>query len=312
MTHDVLGPAYDARTLHLHPDEEGPVVATLVRRVPEEPSRRAVLYVHGFVDYFFQTHVAEAWHGQGYHFYALDLRKYGRSLRPHQTPNFATDLREYFEELDLAAQLIRADGYDELVLLGHSTGGLVASLWAHDCRGQGVIDGLILNSPWLDLNASWFARVVLTRVVDVAGAVAPRLPVAGLAPHYGRSIHAEADGEWSFDLTWKPHEGFPARAGWLRAIRRGHAEVARGLAIDCPVLVCASTHSGNPRRWTPDLYNADCVLNVEHIATRAPRLGRRVTLVRIPGGRHDLALSDEPARNRYFTETFRWVARELG
>ncbi|AYY14379.1 alpha/beta hydrolase [Actinobacteria bacterium YIM 96077] len=309
MKPDVLGPPYSARTLELPPDGEGDVIATLVRRVPDAPSRRAVLYVHGFVDYFFQRHLADAWAAEGYDFYALDLRKYGRSLLPHQTPNYCTDLREYQDELDAAAQIVRdEDGHDTLVVLGHSTGGLITSLWAHDRRGQGIVDALVLNSPWFDLNASWFSRVVLTRIIDVLGRLRPHVPVSSLAPHYGRSIHRGADGIWDYDLTWKPHEGFPILAGWVRAIRRGHAEVARGLSIDCPVLVCCSTHSGDPKRWTPSMYNADCVLDVEHIASRAPALGPDVTVERIPGGIHDLALSAEPARERYFDTVFTWMA----
>ena len=54
---DVLGEPWLARTIPLRPDRVTartgiPPVATLVRR-DEPPRRRAVLYVHGFVDYFF-------------------------------------------------------------------------------------------------------------------------------------------------------------------------------------------------------------------------------------------------------------------
>ena len=69
-------PSPGARTYPGEPDHE--VVATLVRR--SDPGvRRAVLYVHGWSDYFFQTHLAEAFEDWGYDFYALDLRRYGRS-----------------------------------------------------------------------------------------------------------------------------------------------------------------------------------------------------------------------------------------
>ncbi|WNB85468.1 alpha/beta hydrolase [Cellulomonas sp. ATA003] len=125
---DVLGPGWTARTLTLTPDREGDVVATLVHREADEPTgtprRGAVLYVHGYVDYFFQRHLGDVWAAHGYAFYALDLRKYGRSLRPWQTPNDVTDLRDYVEDLDAAARVIRErDGHDTLVVLGHSTGG---------------------------------------------------------------------------------------------------------------------------------------------------------------------------------------------
>ena len=79
---DVLGEPYLAETIALPPDDEGPVVATLVVRRAEKPTDKAVLHVHGFCDYFFQTEYAEWWNDRGYDFYAVDLRKYGRSLRP--------------------------------------------------------------------------------------------------------------------------------------------------------------------------------------------------------------------------------------
>ena len=69
-----------------------------------------MLYVHGFVDYFFQTHLAEFFTARGYDFYALDLRKYGRSLLDHQTPNFCRDMSEYFPEIDAAVRIIRDGG----------------------------------------------------------------------------------------------------------------------------------------------------------------------------------------------------------
>ena len=90
-----------------------PVVATLVRRQADQPTGRAVLYVHGYVDYFFQTHLADFFVERGYDFYALDLRKYGRSLLPHQTPNFTLNITEYFTEIDAAVRIIREeDGHD--------------------------------------------------------------------------------------------------------------------------------------------------------------------------------------------------------
>jgi pimeloyl-ACP methyl ester carboxylesterase len=93
---DVLGAPYEQQTIDLGRDDEGPVTATLVRRRAERPTSAAVLYIHGFVDYFFQTHLADFWCGHGYDFYAVDLRKYGRSLQPHQTPNFCQSLDEYY------------------------------------------------------------------------------------------------------------------------------------------------------------------------------------------------------------------------
>lgn len=307
---DVLGEGFEARSLDL----PGGATATLVRHAPggaaPDPAATAVLYVHGFVDYFFQVHVARAFAERGYAFYAVDLRGHGRSLAAWQDagrdPNLVDELADYAADLDAAATAVRAAGHEHLVLLGHSTGGLVGALWAHARPGR--LDALVLNSPWLDLNEPWFHRVVSTRVVDGLGRVVPRVVVGGLGEHYGAALHRGTGGEWDYDLAWKPHAGFPARAGWFRTVRRGHARVARGLAVDCPVLVLASERSGPSRAFHDDLLTTDSVLDAEQIRRRAPRLGEDVTLVSVEGGAHDLALSPEPARTAYLTAVLDWLA----
>ncbi|HEV2087185.1 MAG TPA: alpha/beta hydrolase [Cryptosporangiaceae bacterium] len=306
---DILGVPYEQRTLPLGTDDEGEVVATLVRRRADIPTRRAVLYLHGFVDYFFQTHLADFFVERGFDFYALDLRKYGRSIRPHETPFFCRDLAEYFPDLDEAARIVREeDGHDTLLVDAHSTGGLIAPLWAHHTRDSALVDALALNSPFLDLNAPWLARTVVADAVGALGRFRPYavLPLPG-PPLYGRSIHRDHDGEWDFDVTWKPLAGTPVHAGWLRAVHRGHRQVHAGLAIDVPVLVTCSTATFRGKAWDESVLRSDAVLDVEHIAGNAHRLGLEVTLVRVEGGLHDLVLSPEPARARHFAVLDRWL-----
>ena len=304
---DLLGEPWVARTLHLPPDGARAgagldPVATLMHRPARH--RRAVLYVHGFVDYFFHPHVADALDAAGWDLYALELRDYGRSIRPGRPANHTRELATYAQEIDAAVALLRQD-HDHVALLGHSTGGLVAALWA-DAR-PGVVDAVVLNSPWLDLRGSWFERHVVTHALGPLATVAPDLVVGRVQPHYGRALHATSGGEWEFDLAWKPHEGFPARASFARAIRQGHARVGRGLDITEPVLVLTSDATGPDDREHDAVLTTDSVLDVDQIAARAPLLGPDVTLVVVPGGAHDLALSPRPARERYLAEVVRFL-----
>ncbi|WP_354638440.1 alpha/beta hydrolase [Kitasatospora camelliae] len=310
---DILGEPYEAAELPLSPDEEGAVSATLVRRLVPD-SQKAVLYVHGYVDYFFQTHLADHFTAAGYSFYALDLRKYGRSLKAHQSPNFVRDLTAYDEELDEAVRVIRElDGHTTLIVNGHSTGGLVTALWANRRVGRGLVDGLFLNSPFLSMPAAPAVRALGAPAVHALGRIAAtrKLP-STLNPHYVHSLHRDHKGSWDFDLTLKPAEGFPLYAGWLAAIQRGHREVRRGLAVDCPILLMASTASIATDKWHPDLHRTDAVLRADDIAALGPRLGRHVTVIRIEGGVHDLVLSGEQARTQVFDELDRWLATYLG
>ena len=310
MESDLLGPPYQRHVIELADDAEGPVTATLVRRLagPAGPGRAAVLYVHGFIDYFFQTHLADFYVERGIDFYAIDLRKYGRSLADHQTPNHCAAIADYYPELDEAARLIRSvDGHDRLLVNGHSTGGLIAALWANDRRADGVVDGLFLNSPFLDLPGPWLMRRPGVALVSGLARYAPelRLPFA-VSEVYGRSIHHDLDGTWPYDLTWKPLTGFPVRTSWLRAIRQGQLRVRSGLDLTIPVLVAASTASYTGR-WSPAAQRSDTVLDVVAIARWSATLGRCVTLIRVDGGLHDLTLSPPPVRDRLFADVGHWL-----
>jgi alpha-beta hydrolase superfamily lysophospholipase len=304
---DVLGAPYTAQTLELRPDDEGEVVATLVRRPAGSPTRKAVLHVHGFADYFFQTGLADFWVEKGYDFFALDLRKYGRSLRPHQTANYVADLHTYYEELDAAYRLV-VEEHDHVVFSAHSTGGLTVPLWLHD-RGLPAA-GVFLNAPWIDMHGDAFTRLLAMRVIHRLGAFDPRrvIPreVTGV---YARSLHHDYDGEWDFNLDWKPLASFPVYAGWIRAIRSGQARVARGLDIRSPLLMITSDRSSHPATVEdPDLMCTDAVLDVERLRRRAPELSHHVTIAQVHGAIHDVVLSPEPARTKVYDELGRWLS----
>lgn len=277
---------------------------------PDEHGRPAVLYLHGWNDYFFQAHVADFWARLGYDFYALELRRYGRALRPGQLFGYIDDLDDYSRELDAAVAALRAEGHDTLVLMAHSTGGLTGVLYA-DTR-PGVFDAVVLNSPWLELSGNPVLRQVVSRVVTGAARMAPTtvLPVVDQG-FYRRTILASEDGEWAYDTDWKRLNA-PIRLGWGRAIVRGQERVAAGLGLEAPVIVLCSDRSVTGTTWSDEMARADTVLDADGIARRAPYLGRQVTVVRIHDGLHDLTLSPPPVRAEFFGAVGTWVAAYCG
>ena len=309
---DVLGEPYLAETITLPPDDEGPVVSTLVVRRAARPTNRAVLHVHGFCDYFFQTAYAEWWTARGYDFYALDLRKYGRSLLAHQTPNYVVDLRDHFPELDAAFLRITArDDHDQVVISAHSTGGLITALWASQRRAQRQepdLAAMVLNSPWLDMQGGALVHGVGTSIIKQVGARFPKRTIPRtVGGHYARSLHVDHDGEWTFNTDWKPLDSFPVTFGWLRAIRLGHDELQSGLEVGCPALVLSSAGTRWPQEMGPDVHDYDIVLEVPQIRQWATALGSHVTYVAIRGARHDVILSLPEPRERAYAEIDRWL-----
>ncbi|MDR2254428.1 MAG: alpha/beta hydrolase [Arthrobacter sp.] len=317
---DVLGPEFAARQLPLGRDAEGELGATLIRYLGERagtgsaPSPAApwagadVLYVHGWSDYFFQAELARSISALGARFFALDLRKYGRSLREGQTPGYIEDLAGYDDEIGAALRLMRAEHSGrKLVLLGHSTGGLTLSLWAH--RHPGRADAIVLNSPWLELQASSAGRHAIAPLIEAGARVDPRATLPNVDfGFYTRAVSAHFDGEWEYNEAWRPERGFPVRPGWLRAVLAGHAAVAGRLSIDAPILTLLSARSTFATRWMPEMERSDSVLVVDEIAERATRLGRSVTIERLDGALHDVFLSAAPVRALAYETLARWAA----
>ncbi len=305
---DVALPGFEAATLHFPDDYEGPVVATLVRRKAAMPTRRAFLHVHGFVDYFFQAHLAEQCNAHGFNFYALDLRKYGRSLLPKQHPNFCKNITEYYADITAAIKIITGEEDNTyLAVSGHSTGGLIMSLYAAEGAEKARVDALFLNSPFFDFNLSPPLKAA-TAIAAQIGTLSPfmSLPEA-LSPLYAQSLHKDHYGEWQFDTRWKPIKGFPACFGWLHAIRTAQARLRKGLAITCPVLGMHSDKSIYGKKWDESFHTGDAVLSVDHIKRNSLHLGSNVTLVEIKDGLHDLTLSRQDVRNKVFEELFAWL-----
>jgi alpha-beta hydrolase superfamily lysophospholipase len=314
---DVLE-GFESTTLTGLRDASGTVDAVLVRLrrtgvsdpVPTSWPRRAVLYLHGYVDYFFQAHLAEFYQRAGIDFYALDLRRHGRALRPNQRPNYTAGLNEYLQDVDAAITLIRGHGEAQWIALnGHSTGGLVAALYGHRGAQSEAVRAIVLNSPFLEMNLPVWQQRFAEPVLAAIGRVWTSMPLPGLSRFYGRSLHRDHGGEWDFEKRWKPMDGFGVYAGWFGAIHRAHAEVSAGLDIRCPVLLMHSERSSWPRTWNEDVHSSDIVLNVSDMVRLAPKLGRDVVRVAVQGGMHDLVLSRPAVRAEVFRLMGAWLAR---
>ncbi len=314
---DVL-PGYRRTTGRMGPDPdgEGELFATLVSRTDAGPSDRVALAVHGFTDYFFNTQLVDFFAAHGYRLYGLDLHKCGRSWREGQTPHFTTDLARYDRDLEWALALARAENPGaSVVAYGHSTGGLVVSLWLDRVRERGDtgalgLAGLVLNSPFLDLRGPAILR---NRVTSGAIGAASRvrktrvLRAAGKGG-YGLTLHRDYHGEFDYNLQWKPLGGFPVTVGWIHAIRRGQARLHRGLDVGVPNLILRSDHSVEETAGTEVMQRGDAVLDVAHIARWAGCIGNRQSIVPVADAKHDVFLSLAGPREAAYSELGRWLA----
>lgn len=308
-TEDTLKHGFEQTTISQLDDYEGKVATTLIRKRGTSQSHKAVLCIHGFNDYFFQEILAEEFLKNGYNFYALDLRKYGRSILLNQKPNNVRHLSEYYEDIDQALRIIRDEGNAKVVLYGHSAGGLIITLYAVDRKETDLFDVLVCNSPFYDFNVSWIQKKTVISVLSLLGRLSPNLALPiGFSKFYGKSLHKNDYGEWDYNLQWKPHIAPSINAGWINAIHEGHLQIAKGIYLPKPILILHSSRSVYPSKWSEDMFDGDAILNVNDIIEKSKLIESPCKeVIGFRGAIHDLVLSKMPVRDQVFKTIFEWL-----
>lgn len=324
---------------------------------PAIPSATAVIYLHGWSDYFFHHRLADYYASLGIAFYAIDLRRYGRSLlidaaggpehwvpgtsgadaaltddtsahvlaaaavqeveddlpgrvlTGHEThAGYIEDLSDYDEEIAAALAVAREENPGCRILLhGHSTGGLILSLWA--ARHPEEASALLLNSPWLEFQYDAAARKLMNAWMGLRSKSLKPLNVR--MPNF-YTLASASLGRLPYDLRLKPPGGFPIYPAWLQAIFAGHEQVAAGLDLTIPALVQTSAATLRGASFSPSMATADIILDVDVIARRALSLGRSVTIEKIPDAMHDVFMSAETPRRQAYDGVARFLYGTLG
>lgn len=315
MQQDILGGGYFAETIPLKPDTQGDVVATLVHLRGEAPPEGGpcVLYVHGYNDYFFQAELGHFYDRLGVAFYALDLRKYGRSIRPWQKQTLVGDLSTYFEELDQAIDRLRGrDKRTQVLLSGHSSGGLGSTMYAAARRESGWLDALHLNAPFLSSGLNVLEREAT--LAQLHGLPEDLIIKGSGSESFAWSLHRSfrRGGEWDYDLSWKVAGGVPLYAGNWRAVLGAQKDIDQGhVTVDVPTLVQISARSGADEPFGAQVFETDTALDVDAVMAVARTLGPKVVIQPIDGAMHDIMCSRRPVREAAYQGVSSWLT-ELG
>ncbi|WP_438462084.1 alpha/beta hydrolase [Marinomonas sp. PE14-40] len=307
---DILGAEFKAITLN----STGQQICTLVHyqaKAKPQPEAIAILYVHGYTDYFYQAELAGFFSELGCDFYAVDLHGYGRSIRPFQADHNRNQFSNYYHDLDACLNTMATKGVKRCIILGHSTGGLIVSRYISSQYTSGSqpveVIGLILNSPFLSLpmplsEEKW--RLPLYKVISKTLSHIS-LP-AKTATLYAQTLHKSLAGEWHYRLDWKPSQGSPLSFNWVKNIIQ---EQARCLQTQCdiPTLLCRSSKSTYQSQNLTEIRQGDGVLDVENMEAKAKLIFTELDIAVIDKGFHDIYLSPLEVRLTYLDKIKHWL-----
>jgi alpha-beta hydrolase superfamily lysophospholipase len=147
------------------------------QRFTPRAAKATVLVLHGGGDHCGRyPGITAALVRAGFQVALLDFRGHGQSDgRRWYVDAFA----DYLHDLDAMVAKLSQDGIpgEQLFVIGHSQGGLIAALWAIGHRG--LLSGLVLSSPWFKLaTPPPAAKLLAGRAI---GLFVPWLPIpAGL------------------------------------------------------------------------------------------------------------------------------------
>lgn len=309
--HQDILPGFEARYVDQGESFDGPCRSTIVRRLCPGGSRKAYLYIHGFNDYFFQSEMGERFVDSGFNFYAVDLRRYGRSLEPWQYPFDVRRQSEYFADIDSALAQIRRDGNHDITLSGHSTGGLTVALFAAEKGTRCGVNRVVTDSPFLEWNFSPFMRNIAIPMAGLAGTVFPEIKIKqSRCDGYAYSLLRDHHGEWTYDTVWKMIYSPPVTLGWVRSIDNAHDLLMKKASnITVPILVMHSSRKVDGCGWTPAFQTGDAVLDPAEIQKRGMKLGHDRQVSTIEDGLHDLILSSPSPRQAAYDTIFGFIRR---
>ncbi len=308
---DFLGASFRSRGFQLLKTKPS-VVCHLINHRKSNGNSKAILYLHGYTDYFFQDQLAEDLLLTGYDFYAIDLQGYGRSIRPSRTPNECKTLDQYFDDLNIALTTMKQDGIEDVIILAHSTGGLIASRFLQslkDIQNEDLpnIKGLILNSPFLCLPYPPHKLQSMTRLVSALTYLFPFYKKTSYKDKiYARTLHEKFGGEWQYRLDLKPANGFGLSFSWLQQVIKSQNTLIQN-PLHIPTLLCCSKKSTYTTKTTYEISQGDGALDVESMQQTARSIYTQLEIQIIPQGFHDLYLSKPTARQQYLSAIKNWL-----
>lgn len=256
----------------------------------------AFIWIHGYNDYYFHFHVGEKLLENDYDVYAITLRNYGKVAIDRRYIHYVKNWDSYFEDINNSLEWITKNKkHKKFVLYGHSTGGLISTIYMNNGKYNNIFDGLILNSPFFDFYDTDINEFIIKYIFYYITLISPTF-VAKSGYNkvsnngYGKNILQRYYYNQNYKLTYPSHifGTFLQNATYYQnKIQNNEINISK------PILVLyseQSTYQCND--------NTDCVLDVSEIEKYSKIIGNNVKLHSINGAIHDILLSKDDISNK--------------
>ena len=251
-------------------------------------NKKNAIYIPGNNDYFHVQTMAQNLKRKGYNFYAISFPNFGFASDAKDT-HFSSfnSIPFLFQYIDVILSHYKIKKID--ILFGHSTGGLIATMYAeYKNKKNQFIERLVLSSPFFDWysepNAKSFMKKeeFLEQVITPLGLIIPLVNVKTAIGTPNLTTCQEFN-EINFNPKYKSLINTHTYPEWIRAVTIAHERIQKGTVnVKCTVDIF---HSDKSVYWTY-ADDADNTLDVDDIKKYGKLISSDVRLHEIPNSIH--------------------------
>jgi len=254
-------------------------------------NNKCIVWLAGHNDYFYHYHFSNYFND--YDIYAISFR----NSHNKRINNFhhIDNLTDYYTEINLVIKKFNLIKYKERILYGHSTGGLIGTLYLND--NKHIFHKFIMNSPFLKLkmNDSYFNDFILQNGIMKLVKYFPKLDISPYTGHISKLV-IYLSSSYMINKNMKKLKNSPLLSTWLASIIENQNRISNNeITIEIPTLIffCnKSTIKFNK------IDKGDNVIDVTSCINQIPKIFKNYKLKIIKNSIHDMLCSDGNIHNR--------------
>lgn len=244
-------------------------------------NRKCIIWLPGRNDYFYHYHISEKL--EDYDIYVLIYRNC-HELKSDISDYFF-DIKDVMEEIDELYNYFKINNYDNIVLYGHSTGGLIATIYQNDTENR--VDKIVLNAPFYKYKLQGIEYYYFYYFLYY---IIPLIPEFDLNKNTFKENKyvAMISEKFNVDCLYKKNYNVPVVSSWFRNITKYQYLISCDkIKLNSPSLILYSDHSADYKGSN----KGDEVLDVELNLKQANFLGDKVKIKIIKDACHDVFVS---------------------
>ena len=255
-------------------------------------NKKNAFYIAGNNDYFYQSDMAYKLNQRGYNFYAISFPNFAFVSNVHD-PKFSSfdNINYLFRYIEIIIRYYKINKID--ILFGHSTGALIATMYAEFKNvNELFIERLILSSPLFNFYLDPSSKSVLdtdefvTYIVTPLGLIIPHKNLKSIIGTPNMTTCQEFN-ELCFNPRYKSLFEINMYASWIRSVRLAQLRVQKSkVNVNCKVDIFCSNQS---IYWKYS-ENKDNTVNVDDIKKYGKLISQNVKIHEIPNSIHSCFL----------------------